>query len=159
MGTLTAFLIAATGFIGTLALLVANLTSIRSAWCANVEFFCSLDVTSGDITEESGGTPRGDSDVCKTHSDLFCLRVSAPNHRFIVGSTKFHITDRGGGVFVDGDPKSERPEDTSNIGWYIHKPDETPEKICAQVYARTSACETRVFIKGHLTAKERRVGF
>ena len=43
---------------------------------------------------------------------------------------------------------NQNPIGTSNIGWFLQPDKHTPDMVCATIYARTSACETKVDIRG-----------
>jgi hypothetical protein len=109
---------------------------------------------SENVSLESGGTTDNNSDVCNTHQTQVCVRPNTAGGKLVPGSGKFKVGRRSGRVFVDGNPANNNPIGTSNIGWFINPDDNSPDKICATVYARTSACETRVSIEGKLTAQE-----
>jgi hypothetical protein len=113
-----------------------------------------LMVQSETIFLESGGTSDNRSDVCKTHQTEICLKPTTPVGRLVPGTAQFKTEQRSGGVFVDGAPINNNPIGTSNIGWFVNTSDNSPEKICVTLYARTSACENRVFIGGKLVAQE-----
>jgi hypothetical protein len=111
-------------------------------------------VASEAIYLESGGRSDNRSDVCNTHQAEVCVAPSSGNSSIIPGSARFSVAERAGRVYVDGNPANNNPIGTSNIGWFLSPDKNSPGKICATVYARTSACETKVFIKGKLVAQE-----
>jgi hypothetical protein len=111
-------------------------------------------VESETIYLESGGTPNNNSDECKTHQTEVCVVPSSTNDHVIPGSVRLLVAERSGRFYVDGNPTNDNPIGTSNIGWFVNPNTNSPTKICATMYARTSACETKVFIKGKLVAQE-----
>lgn len=148
------------GIIGALALLITNVGSLRHAWCDNIGLFCgpaqeeTAGVDAGMITVESGGADAPRSDNCKLHETESCIRPTKTGRRLVVGSARFIVSERSGGVFLDGGPVNANPTGTSNIGWYIKQDKNSPDQICANVFARTGACETKVYLKGHLHGEE-----
>ena len=154
------YILLAVGVIGALTLLINSIGPLRDSWCKNIGVFCttipSIIYTfgSGPVDIESGGTRDNNSDECKHHRTTACITPSAPNRRLMVGGAKFVISARSGGVFIDGNPTTSDPIGTSNIGWFFDANNNNQNKICVIVYARTSACETKVFIKGELTGIE-----
>jgi hypothetical protein len=125
--------------------------------CDSVGPFCPtapVQVTSELVSVESGGTTDNRSDQCKDHSALVCVSPTQSAAKLITGTAKFVITERSGGVFIDGTPINADPIGTSNIGWFLKADKNSPTQICATAYARTSACETRVYLRGRLEAQE-----
>jgi hypothetical protein len=136
------------GVIAGSAGLIANTEALQKWWCAHFGWFCTFDVTSELVTVSSGG---GDADACNTKQVPACISPSS-EQRALISGTKFKVIDRSAGVFINGKPINDNPIGTSNIGWL--PPSETAEKACITVYARTSACETPVFIKGQVEGQE-----
>jgi hypothetical protein len=141
----------AAGILAAVALVVTNLTTLQAAWCQNIGTFCAQPPAKSDVVSVwSGGTARNDSDECKTHTALACAVID-PKRTPIIASAHFE-GQRSGAVYIDGNqqaPKNPDPINTSNIGWFLTA-DNPPHQICATVYARTSACETKVQITGQL---------
>lgn len=150
IGRLTALLLGIAAVAGACATLISSIDSLRRAWCNNVGVFCSETVTSGSVYVESGGTKDNKSDECKPHLTDACIKPSRSGRKVVVGTAKFNVAERSAGVFVDGNATNADPIGTSNIGWYIDKSRSGPAQICAIVYARTSACETKVYLRGSL---------
>ena len=135
------------------AALATNLDTLRSWWCNHIGYFCSVALISASVLVDSGG---GSADVCGTHTAVTCIHPSSPSRHLIPKAGLFHVTSKSSGVFIDGTPdpaQTQNPIGTSNIGW-LHKTD-NPDAFCVTVYARTSACETRVFIQGSVEGQER----
>ncbi len=125
--------------------------------CDSVGPFCPNSpeqVASGNVDVESGGSTDNKSDVCKTHSTVVCVKPSHPNATLVPGTAQFVISERSGGVFIDGKPINADPIGTSNIGWFPQPDQNSPSQICVTAYARTSACETKVYLRGQLQAQE-----
>lgn len=146
--------------IGAAALLVSNLETLGNAWCKYVGVLCtpsssatSMVITSEEVFVSSGGTSRNDSDECKAHQTSACLHPTDSNMKLQSATAKFVPSERTGAVYVDGNPTNNNPVGTSNIGWFLN-PEATDMEVCATVYARTSACETQVDIRGRLQASE-----
>jgi hypothetical protein len=143
------------GLIGLIAVAAAfkgNITTLGDWWCGSVGFYCTFAVTGEVITVSSGG---GEADLCQPKVVDACIRPSTPHRALVTGSTTFRVTDRSAGVFIDGTPSNANPVGTSNIGWFHPQPaNDTAERACVKVFARTSACETSVSIKGHMEAME-----
>jgi hypothetical protein len=155
--------------LGTLVIAVATLVlaglvvfpgALRDAWCNNIGTFCGstvpepVSLASGVVFVESGGTKDNNSDECKTHKAEVCMSPSRSDRKLLVGSAKFELTERSGGVFVDGNPTNSDPIGTSNVGWLIDGTRNSPSQICVIAFARTSACETKVFLRGKLRVNE-----
>jgi hypothetical protein len=111
-------------------------------------------VESSVVYVESGGTKDNNSDECQDHKTTVCIKPSGPDRTLIVGSASFEVIERSGGVFVDGSSTNSDPIGTSNVGWLLDKDNNGPEKICVAAYARTSACETKVYLRGKLVGEE-----
>jgi hypothetical protein len=111
-------------------------------------------LASGVVFVESGGTKDNNSDECKTHKAEVCMSPSRSDRKLLVGSAKFELTERSGGAFVDGNPTNSDPIGTSNVGWLIDGTRNSPSQICVIAFARTSACETKVFLRGKLRVNE-----
>jgi hypothetical protein len=141
-----------TAGIAALAVLIGNLETIHTAWCKYIGTGCQYDVTSEHVTFRSGG---GNADLCGTSATPVCVHKSVPSRTLVEGSVHFAVSSRSKGVFIDGTPVNKDPVGTSNIGWFIEPKNATADQVCATVYARTSACETTVFIEGNLVGKER----
>ena len=139
------------GIIAGTAGLVANTETLQKWWCTHIGWFCTFDVKSGLVTVSSGG---GDADACNVKNVSACIYPTSKERVLINGSTRFRVIDRSAGVFIDGKPVNDNPIGTSNIGWL--PPTEAADKSCITVYARTSACETAVFIKGQIEGQETR---
>jgi hypothetical protein len=160
LGKVQAYLLGLAAVVGALAVLIVNVGQLRDAWCKNIGIFCgsSADKTtvveSGTVDVESGGTTDNRSDKCKQHTADACVSPTQPSGQLIVGSAKFSVIIKSSGVFVDGNPTNSDPVGTSNIGWFIDTNRNNKKQICAIVYARTSACETKVFLQGKLKADE-----
>lgn len=145
-----------TAGVAALALLVTNLETLHNAWCSNIGMFCApvLDWAKSDVVYVfSGGTNRNDSDECKAHQTAACVRPSGPNEKLQLETARFEASERSGAVYVDGNPTNDNPIGTSNIGWFL-KPGASPTEVCATVFARTSACETKVEIRGQLFLRQ-----
>jgi hypothetical protein len=153
-GSVRRYVLLSLGAIAAAAAFIANAKTIKDAWCDTVGFQCRFDVDSGPVYAESGGTTDNKSDVCKSHTALACVKPSRNGRRLVAGSERFDVSQRSEGVFIDGDPKSNDPIGTSNVGWFVPNGSKSEDKICATVYARTSACETKVFIGGTLRGRE-----
>jgi hypothetical protein len=135
------------------AAIIANLDVLEKWWCGNFGYYCTFPIESSAITVSSGG---GRADICDTHTSLVCIRPSISTRRLVKGKSRFEVSSRSGGVFIDGIPDEVHRRDpvgTSNIGW-LHKSD-TPQEFCVTVYARTSACETIVSISGRVEGVEK----
>lgn len=125
--------------------------------CDKTGPFCesvSSTISSSSVYVESGGTTDNRSDQCKDHSAPVCVKPTIATMKLIPGTAKLVIAERSGAVFIDGNPQNSNPVATSNIGWYLRPDKNSPDEICAFLYARTSACETKVYIRGQLTAQE-----
>ena len=143
------------GSIAAIGAIAKNLNDTKKFWCDNIGFFCQSEdkwVKSGSVHVESGGTKDNKSDQCKDHSTIACVVPTNNKGRLVIESAKFDVGERSGAGFIDGKPINNDPIGTSNIGWFLVE--SSPDKICSKVYARTSACETKVYINGQLTAKE-----
>lgn len=149
MSLITIIIASIAGF----AALTGNIDKINQFWCTYIGFICTYDLSSPSVSESSGGTSRNDSDVCKTHQDEPCLRPSTRFRSIIPSSVKFEISEQSGGALLDGGPPGNDPIGTHRIGWFITR--SSNGEACATVFARTSACETKVSISGRLIAKEK----
>ncbi len=156
IGRLTALLLGTAAVVGACATLISGVSTLHDAWCNSIGVFCAkrTTVASDSVSVESDGTTDNRSDVCKEHQTDACLKPSRSGRKLVIGTAKFDVAERSAGVFIDGNPTNADPIGTSNIGWLIDKSRNGPEQICAVVYARTSACETKVFLKGQLKGDE-----
>jgi predicted acylesterase/phospholipase RssA len=142
------------------ATLIGAADQPRQAWCRATETLCGSSiqdphsVESGLVYVESGGTRDNNSDECKDHKADVCIDPSRADRKLLPGKARFEVTERSGRAFVDGNPANSDPVGTSNIGWYVDTTRNNPSEICAIVYARTSACETKVFLRGKLRGEE-----
>lgn len=135
------------------AAFLGNVDKISSLWCSYIGFVCTYNLTSPTVSEASGGTSRNSSDICKEHKDELCINKSTRFRSIITSSVRFEIHDQSGGALLDGGAPGNDPIGTHRIGWFITQ--NSTDKACAIVFARTSACETKVSITGQLTAKEK----
>jgi hypothetical protein len=145
------------GGIAALALFITNVGVLHDAWCGNIGTFCSLPPSSAKsdvVYVFSGGTKDNNSDECKAHQTPACVRPSGPNKQLQPDSARFDASERSGAVYYDGKPPKPDPIGTSNIGWFLQPGKVSPSEVCATVFARTSACETKVDIRGQLTVRE-----
>jgi hypothetical protein len=159
IGSLGRYLVWAASIVVAITTLTGVFLTMRDweAWCKNFGLYCSRvsdEVESRVVYVESGGTKDNKSDECKEHKTLACINPSNKDRALTRGAARFKTIDSAGAVFIDGNPTNPDPIGTSNIGWFIDDTQNTSEKICAIVYARTSACETRVFLRGRLLGKE-----
>jgi hypothetical protein len=81
-------------------------------------------------------------------------RPSVPNKRLQPDMSRLDIVERSSGVYLDGSPTNADPVGTHNIGWFLQPGKASSEEVCATVFARTSACETKVHIRGQLIVRE-----
>jgi len=145
--------------VGLIAALIGGPGLLRETWCKNIGTFCGdtpqeAFVESGLVLVESGGTNDNKSDQCKDHRANVCISPSRSDRKLVLERPRFEVGQMSGGVFVDGNPTNSNPIGTSNIGWFVDDKRNDPSQICAIIYARTSACETRVFLSGKLRGKE-----
>lgn len=149
------------GAVAALALFVTNLGTLRDAWCGNVGTFCVQPlewVQSEEVHLISGEAPSHvNSDKCGTHTALVCVKPTASGRKLVVETAKFQTKERSAGVYLDGNggiPPNPDPVNTNNIGWFLEATRQSSDEICATVFARTSACETKVEIRGQLIARQ-----
>jgi hypothetical protein len=143
--------------VAALALFITNIGTLREAWCSNIGTFCSSppDWAKSDVVYVfSGGTTDNRSDVCKAHQAPACVRPSGPNKQLQPGISHFDVEERSGAVYLDGTPASPDPIGTHNIGWFLQLDKASSDEVCATVFARTSACETKVDIRGQLVVRQ-----
>ena len=147
------------GFVAAVTLFVSNVGTLHDAWCKNIGTFCATApeaeswAKSDPVSVTSGGTSRNDSDVCKDHRALTCIRPSG-DKKLQVETARFDVTDRSGAIYLDGKPTNNDPIGMNNIGWFLAPGRDTPREICVTVFARTSACETEVHLRGQLAVRE-----
>lgn len=139
-----------------LALFITNVGTLRETWCRNIGTFCPPlpDWAKSDVVYVfSGGTKDNKSDECKDHAPA-CVRPNDPNKKLQPEMSHFDASERSGAVYLDGKPTNADPIGTSNIGWFLQPDKTSPDEVCATVFARTSACETKVYIRGQLVVRE-----
>lgn len=139
--------------VAAVAAFTGNVDKIAGFWCSNIGFICEYELVSQLVSTQSGGTSRNDSDECKEHVEPVCVTASTRYRSISSASVKFAIATQSGGGLMDGGPPGPNPVGTHRIGWYVKEM--SPEKACVDVFARTSACETRVSISGKLLASEK----
>jgi hypothetical protein len=145
------------GAVAALALFISNIGTLREAWCNSIGTFCPSEpdwAKSDTVYVFSGGTKDNRSDECKDHRVSACTRPSGPNKQLQPEMSHFDASERSGAVYLDGKPTNPNPIGTSNIGWFLQPNNASPDEVCATVFARTSACETKVFIRGQLVVRE-----
>jgi hypothetical protein len=130
------------------------------AGLAGVGTFCSpppesIDWAKSDVVYvSSGGTKDKSDDECNAHRAPACVRPSAPNKQLQPEMSDFEASERSGAVYLDGESTNSDPIGTSNVGWFLQTDKVSPDEVCATVFARTSTCETKVFIRGQLVVRE-----
>jgi hypothetical protein len=161
MKKLFGYLAGLAGAVAVLALFITNVGTLHEAWCKNIGTFCSpppesIDWAKSDVVYvSSGGTEDNKSDdECNAHRAPACVRPSAPNKQLQPEMSDFEASERSGAVYLDGEPTNSDPIGTSNVGWFLQTDNVSPDEVCATVFARTSACETKVFIRGQLVVRE-----
>lgn len=145
------------GAVAALALFITNLETLHDAWCNNIGTFCSPEpnwAKSDIIYVSSGGTSNNRSDVCKDQKTIACARPSGSDKQLQPEIVRFEVIERSGAVYLDGKPINTNPIGTNNIGWFMRSDRISRNEVCATVFARTSACETRVFLRGQLAVRE-----
>ncbi|MBW0002730.1 MAG: hypothetical protein JO216_04535 [Hyphomicrobiales bacterium] len=147
--------------VAALALFVTNIKTLQEAWCNYIGLYCPVvpqNVHGDEVHVESGGTTDNKSDVCKAHQTSTCVKSSDPTKKLSPATATFEVSDRSAGTYNDGNRGPAAVADpigTSNIGWFLQPDKQSPDEVCATVYARTSACETKVFISGRLTVEQK----
>ncbi len=124
--------------------------------CDKSGLFCQaapVGIESEVVTVSSGGTKDNKSDICKAHTTDLCLHP-APHNKLVVNTVHFVAKERSAGIYIDGNTTITDPIGTSNIGWFVKPDRNTPNEICATVYARASACETEVRLSGRLQGQQ-----
>lgn len=147
--------------VAAVALFITNITTLRDAWCNSIGTFCPSPVKwaySDEVYVFSGGTKDNKSDECKDHRTSACVRRDDPKQTLMPETAKFEASERSGAVYIDGNTGTSpnpNPIGTSNIGWFLQPDKQAPDVVCATIYARTSACETKVDIRGKLAVQEK----
>jgi hypothetical protein len=130
----------------------------RRLFCAEVEakqhkpVYATKTVTGKTLlSPSSGGNMSANASVASE-----CL---LPEHGGVMAPGSANVTDvqSSGAVLYDNHnadgTKSADPIRTSNIGWRVTE--DSPQKICVEVWSRTSAQETNVYYKARVIATER----
>jgi hypothetical protein len=88
-------------------------------------------------------------------SPCACLcSAKRPNKQLQPEMSDFEASERSGAVYLDRESTNSDPIGTSNVGWFLQTDKVSPDEVCATVFARTSVCETKVFIRGQLVVRE-----
>lgn len=96
--------------------------------------FVTMQVDGNEVTVSSGG-PNASNPGCQETRATSCVK---PQH---------------GGVLVDGSGTVVKTKSYGRTG--SEKVSSTPDKYCEELWANTTACETRHYLIGHVSAVEK----
>jgi hypothetical protein len=131
-----------------------SILAVGAQLCAAQQVEAIKTRKSDPVYVESGGTTNNNSAQCDEQIATACVSTSDSGKRLNPRLAKLHVIARAGRVYLNGGPVGNNPVGTHNIGWYLQPGKASSSEVCALVFARTSACIIKVYLRAELLVPE-----